>query len=246
MGFKSFDWKDSNEILEEAARFSHSGVFNYHALAVHAKCEGINAHKKTARAGHQWHPDPNPGDRRQTGRISTTQSSSARKRARYGSQTVAATRPGIPVSTTCESPTLAKRWPWPCIVIHPDDAAHEGIESGDLVEGHNDTIFVQRCEPIGARGKDLPISSLMERGHIQTTTGRFVAVAILLDEIKSGVAKAAFNYPGSMANSVCHAMPDPVSDNYRRMLGCGVRRQIGESEFKHNLLEMSLKPRPIT
>jgi len=32
-------------------------------------------------------------------------------------------------------PCMAKRWPWPHIVIHPDDAAPQGIGSGDLVEG---------------------------------------------------------------------------------------------------------------
>jgi len=85
----------------------------------------------------------------------------------------------------------------------------------------------------------------MKSGHIKTVTGQFVAVAIVSDEIKPGVAKAAFNYPGSMANAVCHAVPDPVSGNYRYKLGRGVLRKVGESAYKKNFLEMSLKPRPI-
>ncbi len=85
----------------------------------------------------------------------------------------------------------------------------------------------------------------MEHGHIKTTTGQFVAVAIVSDEMRPGVAKAAFNYPGSMANSVCHAVPDPVTGNYRYKLGRGVLRKVGESAYKKNYLEMSLKPRPI-
>ena len=48
-----------------------------------------------------------------------------------------------------------------------------------------------------------------------------------------------------MANSVCHAVPDPVTGNYRFKLGRGVLKRIGERAYKHNFQEMSLKPRPI-
>ncbi|MBI4269314.1 MAG: arsenate reductase (azurin) large subunit [Candidatus Rokubacteria bacterium] len=44
MGFEGFDWKDSNEIFEEAARFGRGGVLNYHPLVVKAKREGKRAH----------------------------------------------------------------------------------------------------------------------------------------------------------------------------------------------------------
>lgn len=37
-----------------------------------------------------------------------------------------------------------------------------------------------------------------------------------------------------------------VSGNYRYKLGRGVLRKIGESAYKRNFLEMSLKPWPIT
>lgn len=143
-------------------------------------------------------------------------------------------------------PELARRWPWPHITIHPDDAAPHGIESGDLVEVSNDTVYVQTGAPIGVLDGELSFTQLMENGHIKITQGQFVSVAHVSDEIKPGVAKAMFNYPGSMANSVCHAVPDPVTGNYRYKLGRGVLRRLGESPFKHSFLEMSLKPRPIT
>jgi arsenite oxidase large subunit len=56
---------------------------------------------------------------------------------------------------------------------------------------------------------------------------------------------ANFNYPGSLANSVCHAVPDPVTGNYRYKLGRGTLSRVGESPYKNNLSEMSLKPRPM-
>jgi arsenite oxidase large subunit len=142
-------------------------------------------------------------------------------------------------------PATFTRWPWPHIVIHPDDAAPHGIESGDLIEGFNDTVYVQTGAPTGVKDDDLSFTALLENGHIRTVTGQFVAVALVSDEIRAGVAKAAFNYPGSLANAVCHAVPDPVTGNYRYKLGRGVLRRIGESAYKHNFLEMSLKPRPL-
>ncbi len=142
-------------------------------------------------------------------------------------------------------PYLAKRWPWPYIVIHPDDARPKGIESGDLVQASNDEVFVQTGAPIGVLDKDLTFTELRKNGHIRVTQGQFVAVAIVSDEMRPGVAMASFNYPGAMANSVCHAVPDPVSGNYRYKLGRGVLTKIGESAFKKTFTEMSLKPRPI-
>ncbi|MBI2370141.1 MAG: arsenate reductase (azurin) large subunit [Deltaproteobacteria bacterium] len=44
MGFRGFDWKGSNEIFEEAARFGRGGVLNYHPLVVKAKQERKRAH----------------------------------------------------------------------------------------------------------------------------------------------------------------------------------------------------------
>ena len=63
--------------------------------------------------------------------------------------------------------------------------------------------------------------------------------------MRPGMTKVAFNYPGSMACSVCRATPDPALGNYCYKLGRGVLRKVGESACKKNYLEMLLKPRPI-
>ena len=44
MGFEGFDWKDSNAVFEEAARFGRGGVLNYHPLVYKAKLEGKRGH----------------------------------------------------------------------------------------------------------------------------------------------------------------------------------------------------------
>ncbi len=292
MGFEGFDWTESNDIFEEAARFSRGGVLSYNVLVKEAKKEGKKGHEKLRELGttgittpiryvngemigtkrlhdpeNEWGEiDGDTFDQKwlyafgtHTGKANILKTpwindswsdfyEAIKPRAEKGEIWITNGR----VNETWQSgfddlrkPYLAKRWPWPHIVIHPDDAAPHGIESGDLVEGFNDTVYVQTGAPIGVREKDLSFTELMNSGHIKTTIGQFVAVALVSDEMRPGVAKAAFNYPGSMANSVCHAVPDPVTGNYRYKLGRGVLRKVGESAYKRNFLEMSLKPRPI-
>jgi len=142
-------------------------------------------------------------------------------------------------------PYLAARWPHPQIVINPQDARTRGIESGDFVEVVNDEVFVQTGQPIGVAGDDLSFARLRETGHIKTTHGRFVAVAIVSDEIRTGVAKTVFISDKAWTNAVVHSVPDPVSGSYRYKLGRGAIRKLGESPYKHAFNQMSLKPRPI-
>jgi arsenite oxidase large subunit len=142
-------------------------------------------------------------------------------------------------------PHLNQRWPDNFIIIHPNDAKKRGIESGDWVEIHNDTVYVQTGQPQGVLDADLTFNQLMKDGHIKTVEGRFKAVAIVSDEIKEGVAKSNFNTPKSMANSVVSAVPDPMTNNYRYKLGRGTLTKVGDSEYKADLTRMSLKPRHI-
>jgi arsenite oxidase large subunit len=142
-------------------------------------------------------------------------------------------------------PHLNKRWPDNFIIINPADAKKRGIESGDWVEIHNDTVYVQTGQPQGVLDADLTFNQLMKDGHIKVAEGRFKAVAIVSDEIKEGVAKSNFNTPASMANSVVSAVPDPMTNNYRYKLGRGTLTKVGESAYKTDMTRMSLKPRPI-
>lgn len=45
MGFKGYDWETSNDVFEEAAKFSKGGVLNYYPLVVKAKEQGIPGHE---------------------------------------------------------------------------------------------------------------------------------------------------------------------------------------------------------
>ena len=53
MGLRGFDWKDSNEIFEESARFGRGDVLNYYPLVAKAKKEGRRAHDLLRELGTQ-------------------------------------------------------------------------------------------------------------------------------------------------------------------------------------------------
>jgi len=51
MGYEGYDWKDSNDVFEEASKFGRDGVLNYHPLVVIAERDGIKAHELLKRYG---------------------------------------------------------------------------------------------------------------------------------------------------------------------------------------------------
>ncbi len=291
MGFDGYDWKDSNQVFEEASRFSRGGVLSYHVLVTEAKKRGMTGHELLRSLGTEGIQTPirlvggkMVGTKRlhdatndwgevegvtvdqkwlyafgtHSGKALLLKTAwkdfpgwsdfyeAVKPRAYKGEIWVTNGRVNEYWQSGFDDdrkPYMAARWPHPQIVIHPDDA--KGIESGDFVEVVNDAVYVQTGEPIGVLGKDLTFTELMKNGHIKVTEGRFTAVAIVSAEMRPGVAKAQFNSPKSMANAVCHAVPDPVTGNYRYKLGRGVLRKVGESPYKHDLTAMSLKPRDV-
>jgi len=295
MGFDKdggYQWKESNDVFEEAARFSRGGVLNYHPLAVHAKEKGVKAQELLRTLGttgiqtpirvrggklvgtQRLHdPDNNWGEMEeaevQTGSLYAfnTQSGKAillkspwkfagwiqfyeavKPRPEKGEIWVTNGRANETWQSGFDDlrkPYLSRRWPDSYIYVNPADASKKGIESGDFVEVVNDAVYVQTGQPQGVLDDDLNFNQLMKDGHIMTTLGKFRAVAIVSDEMRPGVAMANFNFPGSPANAVVSAVPDPMTNNYRYKLGRGVLTKIGESPYKHSFTHMSLKPRPI-
>ncbi len=51
MGFAGYDWKTSNDVFEEAARFGRGGVLNYHPLVKYAKKHGKTGHEQLREYG---------------------------------------------------------------------------------------------------------------------------------------------------------------------------------------------------
>jgi arsenite oxidase large subunit len=288
----SYAWKDSNDVFEEAARFSRNGVLNYHPLVVKAQDTGVKGHELLRTMGttgiqtpirvrngelvgtQRMHDPENDwgemeGVEVQTKKMFAFNTPSGKANLLkspwrfpgwiqfYEAIKPRADRDEIWITNgrfneTWQSgfddlrkPYLAQRWPDSGIVIHPVDAKAQGIESGDYVEVVNDTVYVQTGQPQGVLNDDMNFNNLLREGHIRVTEGRFVAVAIVSDEMRPGVAMANFNFPSSPANAVVSAVPDPITNNYRYKLGRGALRRMGESPYKHSFTQMTLKPRSI-
>ncbi len=45
MGYEGYDWNESNDVFEEAARFSRGGVLDYYPLVYKARRDGVKAHE---------------------------------------------------------------------------------------------------------------------------------------------------------------------------------------------------------
>jgi arsenite oxidase large subunit len=295
MGFDadgSYAWKDSNDVFEEAARFSRGGVLNYHPLVQKAQAGKVKGHellrsygttgiqtpirvrdgalvgtKRLHDPGNNWGEMEQGEVQLQVLHAFNTHSGKAvllkspwkfagwlqfydavKPRADKGEIWVTNGRFNETWQSAFDDsrkPHLNQRWPESGIVIHPDDAKAKGIESGDYVEVVNDTVYVQVSQPQGVLDADMNFNNLLKDGHIKSTEGRFVAVAIVSEEMRPGVAMANFNFPGSHANAVVSAVPDPITNNYRYKLGRGVLKRLGESPYKHSFTQMTLKPRHI-
>jgi arsenite oxidase large subunit len=93
--------------------------------------------------------------------------------------------------------------------------------------------------------EQLTYTKLKERGQIRTYSAEFEAVAIVTDAVRKGVAFTYFVLPESPANSLAPSVLDPISQRYRFKLGVGRLQKVGESPYKHDLMEMSFKSRTI-
>ena len=51
MGFKDYDWKEANDVFEQAARSGRKDVLNYHPLVVYAKQLGLKGHELLRKMG---------------------------------------------------------------------------------------------------------------------------------------------------------------------------------------------------
>jgi arsenite oxidase large subunit len=292
MGFQGYDWNNSNEIFEEAGRFSRGGVLEYYALVADAKRRGMKGHdllrtlgttgiqtpvrvkdgkligtKRLHDPANKWEEiEDVSADRRWLYAFDTNSSKALLLRTSWNfpgwTDFYEAIKPRAEkaelwvtngrVNELWQSgfddrrkEALMNRWPYPAIIIHPDDANPRGIESGDFVQVFNDTVYVQTGAPLGVEAKDLTFTELMKSGHIRVGKGEFTSVAIVSDEIRPGVTMAHFNMGTAMANAVCHSVPDPISGNYRYKLGRGTLKKVSESPYKRDFGQMSLKPRPL-
>lgn len=142
-------------------------------------------------------------------------------------------------------PYITQRWPFNFMEIHPDDAKPRGVESGDLVSVESQRVPVQTDFNMGVKSDDMWFSGLMKRGHIKLSNGQFTAVAIVTAATKKGVVYTNHLDKKQPVNALAPRVPDPLTMNYRFKMTVGKVVRLGESPYKRDLSQMSLKRRDI-
>jgi len=242
MGFDGFDWKDSNEIFEEAAEASQGGRRDYAALVEKARADGKRGHDLLAEFGTQGLQTPlklENGELVETVRQHTDlkfKTDSGKANFVMADWSAVKARNDILAPQGDElwvtngrvnhywnnlfdfvrRPYTFQRWPVNFLEISAEDASARGIESGDMVRVESDRVINQ----IGKQ-----------------VTGSFTAVAYVTPQVPTGVTFAYFHYPKSPANAVVSADTSlqPLNLRYQFKLGRGKISKIGSTELKDRM-----------
>ncbi|MCH7668655.1 MAG: arsenate reductase (azurin) large subunit [Acidobacteria bacterium] len=247
MGFEGFDWKDTNEIFEEAAPKSVGGRRDFVELVKKAQADGVRGHdllKTFGTTGIQT-PIKNEG-----GKLVGTVRLHADLKFKTDSKKANFVFPdwdAVNVRNDLLKPLAdqvwvlngrvnalwnnmsdftrrelsTERWPSNFLEINPDDAKDWGIESGDMLSITSDNVL----SPVGERVR-----------------GSFTAVAYVSDIVPPGVTFSYMNFPGSETNAITSADSSlqPLNLRLNFKLGAGTIKKIGTTDLKET---MSLAPR---
>ena len=247
MGFDGFDWKDSNEIFEEAGPGSAGGRQDYSALVEYAQEKGMRAHDVLRELGTTGIQTPivREGDELVgTVRLHADmkwKTNSGKANFVFPDWDAVAERNALigpkgqevwvlngrvnhlwnNLSDFVRRAYTKQRWPMNFLEVNPDDARAWGFVSGDLLSIESNDVIDQ----LGAK-----------------TTGSFTAVAYVSDSVPPGVTFTYFLYPGSPANAVTPGDTNlqPINLRYNFKLGKGVVTKIGTTDL---VGRMSFVPR---
>jgi arsenite oxidase large subunit len=247
MGFDGFDWRDTNEIFEEAAPKSAGSRRDFAALVEKAKADGVSGHDLLRSYGTQGLQTPlklENDELVETVRLHEDlkfKTDSGKANFVFADWDAVKDRNNILGPKSDEVWVIngrinalwnnlfdharrqisKERWPMNFLEVHPDDAAAWGVESGDLLSIESDNVLDQ----LGNK-----------------TRGSFTAAAYVSDTVPPGVTFTYFLYPGSPANAVTSADTSlqPINLRYNFKLGKGKVTKIGTTDLKER---MSFAPR---
>ncbi len=250
MGFEGYDWRDSNDVFEEASERSIGTVHDYVELVRMARSQGKSGHeflRELGTTGIQCPIRVEDGQLVGTKHLHQDSFGTASGKAIFpigdwndvrefqekeGPQGdelwVTNMRTNEHWQSQFDDIRIPYRWerfPVNVLEINPADAKPRGIESGDWVMIENDSVATQ--------------------GGGRYAAG-FKAVAYVTDMVPEGVTSSYFLFnQGRLdmaANSVTSGQADPINNRYRFKLGKGRLARVGESEYKKT---MSFAPRNI-
>jgi arsenite oxidase large subunit len=262
MGYSGYDWKDSNDVFEEAITKSKGGAYDATAVVELAKRQGKRTHdllRELSTTGVQL-PARIEGDKL----VGTD---------RLHDQTFPVDKEAnriVKRFNTASGKALLMKGDWRTVKpVRERFAPKEGelwVTNGrinELWQTMYDDLrkpYVKRrypsnflfINPADATSRGIESGDLVsvENDLVvnilgETTKGALSLVAYVTDEVAPSVAYTYSFYPGQNANTVVPAITDPVTGVYNYKLGKGRVTKIGETPLKTLEGGMSFIPRSI-
>jgi arsenite oxidase large subunit len=262
MGYSGYDWKDSNEVFEEAVTKSKGGAYDATAVVELAKRQGKRTHdllRELSTTGVQL-PARIEGDKL----VGTDRLHDHTFPANKDSSKI------VKQFNTTSGKAILMKGDWRTVKpVRERFAPKDGelwVTNGrinELWQTLYDDLrkpYVKRrypsnflfINPADARLRGIESGDLVsvENDFVvnilgETTKGALSLVAYVTDEVAPSVAYTYSFYPGQNANTIVPAITDPVTGVYNFKLGKGRVTKIGETPLKKLAGGMSFIPRSI-
>lgn len=262
MGYKGFDWKESNDVFEEAAAKSKGGAYDYTNVVKLAKEKGVKAHdflRAMSTTGIQLPARIVNGNLVGTKRLHDETFPAAE----------ADTAPKIVKQfKTASGKAIFMRGDWNLVKdiferFRPKDD-ELWVSNGrinhiwqSMFDDTRKPFVKQRypsnflmINPADAKQRGIESGDLVsvENDDVvnqlgEKTRGVLSLVAYVTDEVGKGVSYTYAFYPGQAADTVVPVVTDPVTGVYNYKIGKGRVRKIGETPLKKVEGSMSFIPR---
>lgn len=264
MGFEGFDWKESNDIFEEAAPRSKKGPYNYIALVETAKAKGMKAHdllRSMSTTGLQLpariedgklvgterlHDETFPAEKADTATkiVKKFKTTSGKAIFMRGDWKVAE-----PVFEKFR-PRGDELWVSNGRVNHIWQTMFDDMRRPFVKQRYPANFLMINQVDASARGIESGDLVAVENDSVinqlgEKTTGSLSLVAYVTDEVAPGVTYTYSFYPGQPAGVLVSAVTDPITGVYNYKIGKGRVRKIGETPLKKIEGSMSFIPRTV-
>jgi len=262
MGFSGYDWKDSNEVFEEAVAKSKGGAYDATAVVEFAKKQGKRAHdllRELSTTGVQLpariegdklvgtdrlHDQTFPADRAANKIVKQFNTASGKAILMKGDWlTVKPVRERF-------SPKEGEIWVINGRINELWQTMYDDLRRASIRKRYpSNFLFINPADarPRGIESGDLVAveNDLVVNILGEVTKGALSLVANVTDEVAPGVGYTYSFYPGQNSNTVVPAITDPVTGVYNYKLGKGRVSKLGETPLKKLEGGMSFIPRSI-
>lgn len=262
MGYKGFDWKDSNEIFEEASAKSKGKQYDYVKLVETAKKQGKTGHqflRELSTTGLQLpariidgklvgtkrlHDETLPDNEKEASSKIVQKFKTASGKAIFmkGDWNL--------VKDTFERfrPKDDELWVSNGRINHIWQSMFDDTRMPFVKQRYPSNFLMINPADAKKRGVESGDLVAVENKDVvdqlgNTTTGVVSLVAYVTDEVGEGVSYTYAFYPGQSADLVVPAVTDPVTGVYNYKIGKGRVRKIGETPLKKVEGNMSFIPR---